>query len=142
VNAVFSPLFTLIIILGFFLCPASFLGEAIGGFFSVLVYVPTHLFLEAAQWLSKMPVFASRGPLFSVEETIVYYIGLAVVFCGLLWRKKIMIWIFKNRLSIFFRRVSLRGAYSLKRRRSNLIGEAVEEITSPSARNDNSGNYV
>jgi len=94
VNAVLSPVFTLIVIFGFLLCPASGLGDGVGGFFSLLVYLPTHLFLGIAERLSTMPLFRSRGGVFSAEATAIYYFCLAGLFCLILYRKKLRVWLF------------------------------------------------
>jgi len=46
INFVFSPLFSLLIILGLLLSVGALMGDGIGGLFSLFAYIPSHFLLE------------------------------------------------------------------------------------------------
>jgi len=91
VNILLAPFFTLIILLGVLFCLFIPFGEWVGGFFSLILYLPTYLLLKILETLSLLPYFNQDGIRFSAWQVLLYYIcllGLLLVFS---YRKKIRI---------------------------------------------------
>jgi len=83
VNMILAPLFTIIIGLGILLLGTLWLGSLGGGFFSLLVFIPTKLLVEVSGFLASQPLFQASGPLFSTVQTYLYYGVLTLL--ALLW---------------------------------------------------------
>jgi len=108
INVILLPLFILTTSLGFLLAFMSNLGDGIGGFFSLLVFLPTWVLLEAVRILSGLPVFNREGPVFGPEMLVGYYSVLFLAFSGLMFRRRIREWVWKRQVGKFFKKVNSR----------------------------------